>query len=87
VNEQVAINRDATAQAFAATGVEMMRGDWTDGDPVITAFLERQGRSGVPCAPPDIALLHLRIAFYSDNSSLFRSPPDAHRRPRPLPSP
>lgn len=48
VNEQVAINRDATAQAFAAAGVVVMRGDWTNGDPVITAFLERHGRSGVP---------------------------------------
>ncbi|EXF44413.1 thiol:disulfide interchange protein [Pseudomonas sp. BAY1663] len=48
VNEQVAINRDATAQAFAAAGVEVMRGDWTNGDPVITSFLERHGRSGVP---------------------------------------
>jgi len=48
VNEQDAINRDATAQAFDADGVEMMRGDWTNGDPVITAFLERHGRSGVP---------------------------------------
>lgn len=47
-NEQVAIDRDATAQAFAAAGVEVMRGDWTNGDPVITAFLERHGRSGVP---------------------------------------
>jgi len=26
----------------------MMRGDWTNGDPVTTAFLERHGRSGVP---------------------------------------
>src|SRR5690606_10672496 len=32
-----------------------------------------------------IALLHLRIAFYSDDSTLFRSLPNAHRRPRPLP--
>ncbi|WP_312596034.1 hypothetical protein [Stutzerimonas nitrititolerans] len=48
MNEQVAINRDATAQAFAAAGVEMMRGDCTNGDTVITAFLERHGRSGVP---------------------------------------
>jgi len=62
VNEQVAINRDATAQAFAATGVEMMRGDWTDGDPVITAFLERQGRqalcsTGYRLAAPSNCLL------------------------------
>lgn len=26
----------------------MMRGDWTNGDPEITAFLEQHGRSGVP---------------------------------------
>ncbi|MCO7545892.1 hypothetical protein [Stutzerimonas nitrititolerans] len=48
MNEQIAINRDATARAFDADGVEMMRGDCADGDPVITAFLERHGRSGVP---------------------------------------
>lgn len=48
VNEQVAIDRRATAEAFAEAGVEMMRGDWTNGDPEITAFLEQHGRSGVP---------------------------------------
>ena len=31
-------------------------------------------------------MLHLQIAFYSNDSSLFRSLPDAHRRPRPLPA-
>lgn len=48
VNEQVAIDRDATHQAFAEAGVQVMRGDWTNGDAKITAFLEQYGRSGVP---------------------------------------
>ncbi|GAA3541029.1 protein-disulfide reductase DsbD family protein [Zobellella aerophila] len=48
VNEQVAIDRSATEQAFAAANVQVMRGDWTNGDAAITAFLERHGRSGVP---------------------------------------
>ncbi|MDM8350975.1 protein-disulfide reductase DsbD family protein [Pseudomonas sp. sp1636] len=48
VNEQVAIDRDETHEAFAKAGVVSMRGDWTDGDSEITAFLEQHGRSGVP---------------------------------------
>ncbi|MGY3904244.1 protein-disulfide reductase DsbD family protein [Aeromonas lusitana] len=48
VNEQIAIDRRATEQAFAEAGVEVMRGDWTQGDPGITAFLAQHGRSGVP---------------------------------------
>ncbi|MFM5415089.1 protein-disulfide reductase DsbD family protein [Aeromonas dhakensis] len=48
VNEQVAIDRDATHEAFAKAGVVVMRGDWTRGDAAITAFLARHGRSGVP---------------------------------------
>ncbi len=48
VNEQVAIERGATAEAFAEAGVQVMRGDWTNGDAEITAFLAQQGRSGVP---------------------------------------
>lgn len=48
VNEQVAIDRDETREAFAKSGVVNMRGDWTNGDADITAFLELHGRSGVP---------------------------------------
>ncbi|MGL5947683.1 MAG: protein-disulfide reductase DsbD family protein [Aeromonas sp.] len=48
VNEQVAIRREATQQAFAQAGVKVMRGDWTHGAAEITAFLATQGRSGVP---------------------------------------
>lgn len=48
LNEQVAIERDETREAFAQAGVVSMRGDWTNGDAKITAFLEQHGRSGVP---------------------------------------
>lgn len=48
VNEQVAINTDATAQAFADAEVQVMRGDWTTGDADITEFLQQHGRAGVP---------------------------------------
>lgn len=48
VNEQVAIDRDETREALAKAGVVSMRGDWTNGDAEITAFLELHGRSGVP---------------------------------------
>lgn len=47
-NEAAAIDRAETRAAFASAGVTVMRGDWTSADPVITRFLESQGRSGVP---------------------------------------
>ncbi|WP_126173508.1 protein-disulfide reductase DsbD family protein [Altericroceibacterium xinjiangense] len=48
VNEQVAIERDATRDAFANAGVVAMRGDWTRRDPEITRFLTAHGVAGVP---------------------------------------
>jgi len=48
VNEGVAIEREATRDAFAAAGVVAIRGDWTRPDPAITRFLEQQGAAGVP---------------------------------------
>ncbi len=48
VNEKAAIDRDEVQDDFAAKGVVIMAGDWTNGDPAITRFLETQGRSGVP---------------------------------------
>jgi thiol:disulfide interchange protein len=48
VNEKAAIDRDEVRDAFAAKNVAVMVGDWTNGDPAITRFLEAQGRSGVP---------------------------------------
>jgi DsbC/DsbD-like thiol-disulfide interchange protein/cytochrome c biogenesis protein CcdA len=48
VNEAGAINRDSVRDAFREAGVEVLAGDWTDGDPAITRFLESRGRAGVP---------------------------------------
>lgn len=48
VNEKVAIERPATRDAFEKAGVVTLRGDWTNGDPMITRFLSRQGRNSIP---------------------------------------
>ncbi|WP_097091255.1 protein-disulfide reductase DsbD family protein [Novosphingobium sp. Chol11] len=47
-NEAAAIDRSDTRVAFRKAGVTVMVGDWTNADPAITRFLEKQGRSGVP---------------------------------------
>jgi thiol:disulfide interchange protein len=48
VNETTAIDREEVRDAFRETGVTVLAGDWTDGDPAITRFLESRGRAGVP---------------------------------------
>jgi DsbC/DsbD-like thiol-disulfide interchange protein/cytochrome c biogenesis protein CcdA len=48
VNERVAIEREATHDAFAKAGVVALVGDWTRRDPAITRFLGRHGAAGVP---------------------------------------
>jgi DsbC/DsbD-like thiol-disulfide interchange protein/cytochrome c biogenesis protein CcdA len=48
VNETAAIDRDEVRQAFKRSGVEVLAGDWTNGDPAITRFLEGRARAGVP---------------------------------------
>lgn len=48
VNEAGAITHRDVVKNFADGNVAVMVGDWTQGDPVITRFLEAQGRSGVP---------------------------------------
>ncbi|MEQ7873358.1 protein-disulfide reductase DsbD domain-containing protein [Sphingomonas sp. ASV193] len=48
VNEAGAIDRQAVRDAFAAHGVKVVAGDWTNGDPAIGRFLEARGRAGVP---------------------------------------
>ncbi|MDJ0978724.1 MAG: thioredoxin family protein [Erythrobacter sp.] len=48
VNESVAIEREATAEAFEEAEVIAMVGDWTVRDEAITAFLTEQGAAGVP---------------------------------------
>jgi DsbC/DsbD-like thiol-disulfide interchange protein/cytochrome c biogenesis protein CcdA len=47
-NEVAAIDRDEVRDAFKAAGVEVVVGDWTNGDPAITRFLESRERAGVP---------------------------------------
>ena len=48
VNESVAIEREATQEAFEKAGVVAMVGDWTRRDPEITRFLTDHGAAGVP---------------------------------------
>jgi len=48
VNEAGAIERDEVKAAFEKAGVRTLVGDWTNGDPDITRFLDTHGRSGVP---------------------------------------
>jgi thiol:disulfide interchange protein len=48
VNEATSIDRDEVRDAFRKAGVKVLAGDWTNGDPAITRFLETQGRAGVP---------------------------------------
>ena len=48
VNETTSIDRDEVHDAFKKAGVVVLTGDWTNGDPAITRFLESRGRAGVP---------------------------------------
>lgn len=48
VNERVALDTEATRRLFAAHSVRYLKGDWTNQDAAITAYLSRYGRSGVP---------------------------------------
>ncbi|NNC47484.1 MAG: thiol:disulfide interchange protein [Sphingomonas sp.] len=48
VNERTAIKRQATLDAFEDADVAVFVGDWTDGDPAITRFLEGMQRAAVP---------------------------------------
>ena len=47
-NEVAAIDRGEVREAFENAGVKVLAGDWTNGDPEITRFLETRGRAGVP---------------------------------------
>ncbi|MFM9977476.1 MAG: protein-disulfide reductase DsbD family protein [Sphingomonadaceae bacterium] len=48
VNEKTAIGTAQVTAAFDRNRVAVMAGDWTDGDPAITRFLNAQGAFGVP---------------------------------------
>ena len=47
-NEVTAIDRPDVRAEFKKAGVKVLAGDWTNGDPAITRFLESRGRAGVP---------------------------------------
>lgn len=48
VNEAAAIQREATANAFAKAQLKVLEGDFTRRDPAMARVLESHGRSGVP---------------------------------------
>ncbi|MBU0725005.1 MAG: thioredoxin family protein [Alphaproteobacteria bacterium] len=48
VNERVALNRPAIAEAFQSGDITYLKGDWTNQDKAITEKLAEFGRSGVP---------------------------------------
>lgn len=48
VNERAALNTSATRALFGEREVGYLKGDWTSGNPAITAYLKKYGRNGVP---------------------------------------
>lgn len=48
VNEATSLSSEKVLAAFKGAGITVMRGDWTQGDPAITAFLQEHHRAGVP---------------------------------------
>ena len=48
LNERVALASDAVGEAFHERGIKVLEGDWTNEDPIITEWLDRYGRAGVP---------------------------------------
>lgn len=47
-NDRVALNTDQVRNTAERLGVAMVKGDWTNTNPEITALLKQYGRSGVP---------------------------------------
>lgn len=48
VNERTTLSSDAVRQAMQRHGIVYMKGDWTNHDPAITAFLRSFQRDGLP---------------------------------------
>nr|WP_249202805.1 MULTISPECIES: protein-disulfide reductase DsbD domain-containing protein [Gluconobacter] len=48
VNERVALDVDSVRKAFSARHVAYLKGDWTNRDAGISAYLKAHGRDGVP---------------------------------------
>lgn len=47
-NERLVLSTSEIEEAFTTLGIVGLKGDWTNTDPAITAFLQTYGRSGVP---------------------------------------
>ena len=47
-NDRIALGTELVQTTADSLGVVMLKGDWTNTDPAITAFLQQFGRSGVP---------------------------------------
>ncbi|MEZ0496686.1 protein-disulfide reductase DsbD family protein [Sphingomonas sp. IW22] len=48
VNEKAVLDTQAVSDAFEKGGVQVLVGDWTDGDPALGRFIEQHNRAGVP---------------------------------------
>ncbi len=48
INEKAALDVPATKALFAQHNISLVRGDWTNRDAAITAYLDGYGRNGVP---------------------------------------
>jgi thiol:disulfide interchange protein len=48
VNEATSLSSSTVRASFAKAGATVMRGDWTNGDPEISAFLKQHGKAGIP---------------------------------------
>jgi DsbC/DsbD-like thiol-disulfide interchange protein/cytochrome c biogenesis protein CcdA len=48
VNEKGAMANPKVAEAFRTRGIAVLQGDWTRGDPAISAWLAERGRAGIP---------------------------------------
>ncbi len=84
VNERVALRSDNIADAFNERGIAYLVGDWTNGEPEITALLKAHGRVGVPLyllysgAPgskPEILPQLLTESIVLDRVAALPSPP------------
>jgi DsbC/DsbD-like thiol-disulfide interchange protein/cytochrome c biogenesis protein CcdA len=48
INERGVIETEAVEQALAKNDVAVLVGDWTNGDPALSRFIEQHNRAGVP---------------------------------------
>ncbi len=65
VNEKVALANPDTLALFRQEDVTVLKGDWTNRNPEITAYLERYKRSGIPL-----------YVYYGPENPVTRSRPD-----------